>query len=84
MLFGQLQLVKTAYLVRVRYGDTGPTGVAPLCIRGQPGQNRMFAERVSKVFGPIFGSHQHLDVIWLTPDQQTSLARVCTPFYAAT
>jgi hypothetical protein len=54
-----------------------------LCVRGQPGQNRMFAERVGRVFAAIFGSHEHLDVIWLTPEQEISLAKVCRPFYDA-
>jgi hypothetical protein len=82
VLFGQLRLVTIAYLAVVRYGDTASANVA-LCVRGQPGQNRMFAERVGSVFGSIFGSHEHLDVIWLTPEQETSLAKVCRPFYRA-
>jgi len=82
ILFGQLRLVNVAYLAVVRYGNAVSPNVA-LCVRGQPGQNRMFAERVSRVFGPIFGSHEHLDVIWLTPEQETNLAKVCRPFYGA-
>jgi hypothetical protein len=81
ILFGQLRLVNIAYLAVVRYGDAVSPNVA-LCVR-QPGQNRVFAERVGRVFGPIFGSHEHLDVIWLTPEQETSLAKVCRPFYGA-
>jgi len=83
VLFGQLKLVKIAYLARVKYRETGLAGVA-LCVRGQPGQERMFAKRVGKVFSPMFASPEHLDVIWLTPDQETSLAKVCTPFYTVT
>jgi len=52
-----------------------------LCVHGQSGQNRMFAEQVGKVFGSIFGSHEHLDIIWLMPEQETELARVCRPFF---
>jgi hypothetical protein len=82
ILFGQLRLVNIAYLAVVRYGEAVSPNVA-LCVRGQPGQNRMFAERVGRVFAAIFGSHEHLDVIWLTPDQETSLAKVCRHFYKA-
>jgi hypothetical protein len=82
ILFGQLRLVNIAYLAVVRYGDAVSPNVA-LCVRGQPGQNRMFAERVGRVFAAIFGSHEHLDLIWLTPEQETSLAKVCRPFYGA-
>jgi len=80
-LFGQLRLVTTAYLARVRYGDAGTVQVA-LCVRGQPGQNRMFAERVNRIFGPMFGSHEHLDIIWVTPEEEPALRSVCRPFYA--
>ena len=79
VLFAQLQLVRTAYLVRVRYGEEGPVHVA-LCVRGQPGQNRMFAERVGRIFASIF-SHEHLDTLWLTPEQEVSLKQVCPAFY---
>jgi hypothetical protein len=80
ILFGQLRLVNIAYLAVVRYGDAVSPNVA-LCVRGQPGQNRMFAERVGRVFAAIFDSHEHLDVIWLTPEQEIILAKVCHPFY---
>jgi len=80
VLFGQLQLVRTAYLALVRYDKAGPVHVA-LCVRGQPGQNRMFAERVGRVFASIFGSHEHLDTLWLTPEQEVSLRQVCRTFY---
>jgi SseB protein C-terminal domain len=79
-LFGQLQLVRIAYLACVQYENAGPLEVA-LCVRGQPGQNRMFAARVGEVFASIFGSHEHLDIIWITPEQETALTRVCRPFY---
>ncbi len=80
ILFGQLRLVNIAFLAVVRYGDAESPNVA-LCVRGQPGQNRMFAESVGRVFALLFGSHEHLDVIWLTPEQETSLAKVCRPFF---
>lgn len=80
ILFGQLRLVNIAYLAVVRYEEVGSLNIA-LCVRGQPGQNRMFAERVGSVFASIFGSHEHLDVIWLTPEQETNLAKICRPFF---
>lgn len=79
-LFGQMRFVRTAYLARIRYGEAGTVQVA-LCVRGQPGQYRMFAERVGRVFGPMFGTHEHLDVIWLTPEEESVLAKICHPFY---
>ena len=61
-LFGQLRLVRTAYLSRVQYENTGPLEMV-LCVRGQPGQNRVFANRVGDVFASMFGGHEHLDIM---------------------
>jgi len=77
--FGTVAWVRVAYLAGVTYEAAGPMHIA-LCVRGQPGQNRIFAERVGQIFASIFGSHEHIDIIWITPDQ-TRLAQVCQPFY---
>src|SRR5579871_4007428 len=82
-LFNSASWVRIAYLARVTYEDTGPMHVA-LCVRGQPGQNRIFAQRVGEIFDSIFGSHEHIDVLWITPEQESALGRVCRPFYGQT
>lgn len=79
-LFGRLRLVRTGYLARLTYGDAESVSVA-LCVRSQLGQSRMFADHVSNIFGSMFGTHEHLDIIWLTPEQETELAKVCRPFF---
>lgn len=78
--FNRAAWVRVAYLARVTYEDGGPMHVA-LCVRGQPGQNRVFGQRVGEIFASVFGSHEHIDVIWITPDQETVLVKVCRPFY---
>lgn len=80
-LFNRAAWVRVAYLVRVTYEETGPTHVA-LCVRGQLGQNRIFGQRVGEIFASIFGSHEHIDVIWITPEQEPALSKVCRPFYS--
>jgi hypothetical protein len=50
-------------------------------VQGQPGQSRIFAERVGNIFASIFGSHEHIDTIWLTPEMLVELAKVCRPFF---
>jgi len=77
---GGAHWVRVAYLARVTYEDKGCATVA-LCVRGQPGQARVFAERVGRVFASIFGSHEHLDIIWLAPEQEAALMQVCQPFF---
>lgn len=80
-LFDSAAWVRAAYLARVSYEEMGPVHVA-LCASGQPGQNRIFGERVGAIFSSIFGSHEHLDVIWLMPEQEATLASVCRPFFS--
>jgi hypothetical protein len=81
IFFDRARWIRDAYLARVAYdGDGGAVNVA-LCVRGEPGQNRIFAEQVGKIFASIFGSHEHLDIIWLVPEQEAELAKVCRPFF---
>lgn len=49
LIFGQLQLVNIAYLALVAYGNAASLNVA-LCVRGRPGQNRMFCETCPQNF----------------------------------
>jgi hypothetical protein len=79
-LFGRAQWVRTAYLARVTYEKMSRVNVA-LCVRGQTGQDRVFAEQVGRVFASIFGRHEHLDIIWLSPQQEAALMEVCQPFF---
>ena len=79
-LFDQLHLVKIAYLACVQYDNAESVDVA-VCVRGIRGQDRMVAQQVSQVFASIFAKDQHLDVVWITPEQETALAKVCRPFY---
>lgn len=79
-LFDQLRLVRIAYLARVQYDSSDSVDVA-VCVRGQRGQDRMVAERVGQVFASIFARDQHCDIMWITPEQETALTKVCRPFY---
>ena len=83
MLFNRAAWINVAYLARVTYENAGPMHVA-LCVRGQPGQSHVFGQRVGGIFGSLFGSHEHMDVIWITPEQEILLAKVCHPFYPQT
>jgi len=81
-MFDLVPWVTTAYLARVRYGDSKLASVA-LCVVGQPGQNRVFAEQIAGIFASIFGSHEHMDIIWITPEQDQELASLCRPFFSS-
>jgi hypothetical protein len=75
--------VRSAYLARVAYGGTEPAGEAPevaLCIRSSAPEDAAFTGRVGRVYG---GRRAHLDVLFLSDEQEVALSAVCPPFYRA-
>lgn len=72
--------LERAYLVQVQYSDEG--GVA-LCLRCTDGQKQEIAEEIGEAFGSIFGIHEHLDILFVSENQESALRRVCRPFYSA-
>jgi hypothetical protein len=79
--FRNQQNIKKAYLAQVRYGTDASTHVA-LCLRLQNrDQLQATGEAVSKIFGEMFGPHEHLDIIFLDEDQETRLSKSCPSFY---
>lgn len=74
------QSVRAAYLARVSYGDPSPVSVA-LCLRTQFGADPGMAEKIGRIFASMFGSHEHLDMVFLSPEQEAMLAKVCAPFF---
>lgn len=80
-LFLQRQNVLRAYLVRVEYADPGTYNVA-LCLRTTTDQDdQTLVEAVGSTFASIFSSDYHLDIIFLTTDQEFLLKEVCGPFF---
>jgi hypothetical protein len=72
--------IHRAYLARVRY--PGDQGVA-LCLSCTSGSKQECAELVGQVFASIFGTHEHLDVVFISEDEERVLRNVCRPFYSA-
>lgn len=71
--------VVTAHLARVKYSDATPIVVA-LCLRVEPGQESDLARKVAQVFSSMFGRHEHLDILFLDPQQVTEVSKVCLAF----
>jgi SseB protein C-terminal domain len=69
---------RRAYLARVEH--SGTTHVA-LCVIGP--QDANLVERVASRFASMFGSNEHLDIMFLDDHQELRLQTVCTPFYAS-
>ena len=76
--FRNVAQLERAYLARVRYAD-GPHVV--LCLAAP--EDRLLVDRVGARFSEMFGRHEHLDVLFLSPGQETELRRVCAPFHVA-
>jgi hypothetical protein len=70
--------VHRGYLARIRI--EGKTGVA-LCVKTQFGADRGFAEKIGAIFGMIFHAREHLDIIFLSEQQESQLKRVCSTFF---
>jgi hypothetical protein len=74
------QSVKSAYLARIKLQGYQQTMVA-LCIRMNNPAREQLARRLSIVFSKTFSQHEHLDIVFLTDDQELALEKVCSPFY---
>jgi hypothetical protein len=77
----QFTEVKWAYLARVGFAPNAQPGVA-LCLAPLTSNDSAIAQHVGKVFASQFSRDAHLDVIFVSPEQEADLRRVCKPFYA--
>jgi len=80
--FASTPVVERAYLARAEHGDG--TGVhVTLAIRCSCGEDPSLMPKLAKIFASMFGSHEHLDMMFISEDQEQELRVVCTPFYPA-
>lgn len=70
--------VQAAYLVRVDVA--GQTSVA-LCLKTQFGSDRGLAEKIGTIFKTIFNAEVHLDIMFLSGEQESEVTKVCSPFF---
>lgn len=72
--------LRRAYLAQVAYQNS-ETGEVALCLSGP--ENQRLVGRIGTRFAKIFGKDVHLDILFLSSQQEAELERVCTPFYRA-
>lgn len=72
--------IQRAYLVRISYKCSDEYLVA-LCLSISSGLERPRVKKVSRCFSSIFGDDQHLEILFLTPELQSQVDKVCVPFY---
>jgi hypothetical protein len=81
-LFLGFPTVERAYLARTDYGDATGVHVA-LCVKSSVGEVKSLNPKVADIFSARFGSHEHLDTLFIRDDQEQELRQVCAPFYRA-
>lgn len=73
--------ISRAYLARIRFDKRGAIGVA-LCLSGKPTAENELVENVGKIFASLgFGRSEHLDIIFLSDEEEIRIGEVCKPFF---
>jgi hypothetical protein len=70
------------YLAQVEYGEEKDSKVA-LCVASNGGEDEGLAYDIASIFRHMFGSHEHLDIVFLTEIQEVMLRKVCCPFFSS-
>lgn len=78
--FKHERCVKTAYLVKVEYDGSNAYNVA-LCLNASQGSDKALVNKVHSIFASMFGYHEHLDIVFLSTEQEDEVAGVCQPFF---
>jgi hypothetical protein len=77
-------LVLRAYLVRVAYANDPSAASVVLAVRTKGGgEERTLLPGINTAFASIFGSHEHLDILFVREEQEREIGAVCAPFYSA-
>jgi hypothetical protein len=80
-LFHGEPTVKRAYLAQADERDG--TGIhVVLCVRSSSGEDTALVRNLANIFAEMFGSHEHLDILFIREDQEREVQLVCHPFYA--
>lgn len=72
--------ISRAFLARVDFGEGTNAGVA-LALRSEFGPDKLMVEQVTAIFGHVFNTGEHLDIIFLTTDQEAQVASACPAFF---
>jgi len=74
------QEVYALYLARVSYDEIKVVHIA-ICIKTANADQKFITTSIARIFATLFSTHEHLDVLFLSEDQEISLSKVCHPFY---
>jgi len=79
-LFRHSNNVQRAFLARVALRGTGNLDVV-LALRFENGPDKDMVNKVGAVFASLFNTDEHLDIVFLTKQQESELIVVCQPFF---
>jgi SseB protein C-terminal domain len=79
-LFEREGTIQKAYLSRADFGHGTPATVV-LGLRMEVGLRAQIARKIGQVFADIFGSIEHLDIVFVDGQLEGELAATCRPFY---
>lgn len=80
-LFEGLEEIKLAYLADADYED-GSSNVL-LCLSSSLGEDSRLVPHIGRIFRAMFGTDQHLDVLFINENEAGQVAKVCQPFYVS-
>lgn len=81
-LFREQPTVERAYLAVAEHDD-GTGAHVTLAMRCSCGEDPSLISKLADVFSSMFGSHEHLDMMFIREDEEHQLQTVCAPFYRA-
>lgn len=81
-LFEKAHKPVRAYLVQVVYEDGSEFNVA-LCLMVDGGGDSYLLREITRIFKSRFSTEEHLDIIFLSPDQELKVRKISCPFYIA-
>ena len=73
--------VARAYLARVRYDDGTTGGVMLGLVTFDKKESGKLALQMDRVFGALFNTEAHLDVVFLDDEGEARIRKACQPFY---
>ena len=74
--------VERAYLALVVYEGEQETSVA-LCLASEAQSDESVVGEIATLFRSMFGSQDHLDILYVSLEREVRLRKVCCPFYSA-
>jgi hypothetical protein len=73
--------LRQAFLVAVAYNSSEQS--VALCLESSGSNRKALVEDIRGVFSRVAGTNAHMDIIFLTAEQQGNVLRVAKPFYVA-